>query len=134
MNKKTHNIYKQNYINNKQLLIKGTYGIKSLGYMNISQTQLTKLIWLLKKKIKEYTKLKTKIWILSNCYSTSTKLSLESRMGKGKGNIINTFFFCKPGKVLFETTGVSRKQLKLICFSFSKIIPLGFKVVTKYNN
>ncbi len=49
--------------------------------------------------------------------TTTTKLSLESRMGKGKGSIYTRSVFVKPGFVLYELQNVSNHHaLELFAF------------------
>ncbi len=50
-----------------------------------------------------------KVWIRIFPDKPYTKKPLETRMGKGKGN--TEYWFCKikPGKMLFEVSGVSKE-------------------------
>jgi ribosomal protein L16/L10AE len=61
--------------------------------------------------------------------STLTALSPESRMGKGKGTIYTKCCNIKSGQILFEFSGVSSSQIKLIFYFLKDKLPFKIKVI-----
>ena len=90
----------------------GTVGFKVCRPKRISHQKQSLLKLIVLKKTKELIGRKLKIWFFSNCTFNLTKLPLESRMGKGKGEVKNTFAFYRPGYILFELQGVSVLEAK----------------------
>jgi ribosomal protein L16/L10AE len=62
--------------------------------------------------------------------STLTALSPESRMGKGKGSIYTKSCYVKPGQILFEFSGVSSNQIKLLHNFLKRKLPIKTNVVS----
>jgi large subunit ribosomal protein L16 len=116
MNKKFHNNHK-NIVNFKGHILKyGFFGIKTTTGGRLTETKVNILLRLLNKYLKTISK-KTnsiKFWNLIFMNSTLTSLSPESRMGKGKGEIYTKFCYIKPGQTLFEFSGISFYQSKLV--------------------
>ena len=95
--KKTHNKYKKKLNFSNQLIKKGLYGFKINGFYQISENLQTVLLTSILKKSK-----KKKIWKSVTFNKSLTKLTSESRMGKGKGMIYTKAMFVKPGNILLE--------------------------------
>nr|YP_010619960.1 Ribosomal protein L16 [Xiphosiphonia pinnulata]WAX03973.1 Ribosomal protein L16 [Xiphosiphonia pinnulata] len=118
---KNNNIQKKNHFKFKRLLTfkKHILKIGAIGFkinqtccINDSQESLLKLIIL--KTIKKISLIKVKIFFNSKCFYSATKLPLESRMGKGKGEICHSFGYYKKGFILFELKTFSiTKAIKL---------------------
>ena len=74
---------------------------------------------ILAKKLKSLTgqSRNYKIWTNMCLNKTLTKLSLESRMGKGKGPIYTEVLFLKKGSIIYEFENVKYSQVIEI-FSF----------------
>nr|AHX02472.1 ribosomal protein L16 [Riquetophycus sp. HSY-2014a] len=126
--KKTHNLYSVKYNQNNYTICFGEFGIKSNSFGKLTKIQLDSLERLLINFLKKITnnKKKIKIWNLIFFNLTLTKLSSESRMGKGKGAVYTKAFFLKPGTIIFEFNGLS-KQHELEIFQFMKN-KLPFKI------
>lgn len=101
--KKNHCSYSLKKGSPSHLLRFGKFGIKTLSFCRLTKKQLDLMEWILIKKLKMVNNKKPfKFWNLINLNLNLTKLSLESRMGKGKGSIYTKAVFLKPGTVLFE--------------------------------
>ncbi len=91
----------------------GEYGLQALGRGMITNIQIEAC----RVAINRHMKRKGKIWIRIFPDQPYTKKPLETRMGKGKGNVDHWICKIKPGRVLFEVGGVpesgSREALRL---------------------
>jgi len=84
----------------------GEYGLVSLssGRMTDRQIEAGRIA------ISRYVKRGGKLWIRVFPDRPITKKPLETRMGSGKGDIEFWTASIKPGRVLFEISGVTKKQ------------------------
>jgi len=91
----------------------GEYGLQSLGRGNITNIQIEAC----RVAINRHLKRKGKLWIRIFPDFPYTKKPLETRMGKGKGNVDHWMCKIKPGRMLFEVSGVpemaAREALRL---------------------
>ncbi|WP_124980102.1 50S ribosomal protein L16 [Nonlabens xiamenensis] len=80
----------------------GTFGIKSLdsNFINSRQIEAARIA------ATRYMKREGSIWIKIFPDKPITKKPLEVRMGKGKGNVEYWAAVVKPGRILFEVSGV----------------------------
>jgi large subunit ribosomal protein L16 len=91
----------------------GEFGIQSLGrgYVNNRQIEACRVA------INRHLKRKGKVWIRIFPDKPITKKPLETRMGKGKGNVDSWVAVIKPGRIMFEVGGVgegpAREALRL---------------------
>lgn len=111
MNKKTHKNYKEGLTRTQHVLKFGDSGLKTLDSIRLTEEQVINLEQTIHKFIKKIYKFTKgyKVWNLVSMNKTLTKLSLESRMGKGKGSIYTKAIFLKGGVIIFEF-----KNIKLI--------------------
>nr|YP_011017037.1 ribosomal protein L16 [Pterocladiella capillacea]WQB61715.1 ribosomal protein L16 [Pterocladiella capillacea] len=130
INKKTHNKYKLKGSNKFQFIRSGRFGIKT-----ISAGRVVKEKWILvERALQRKFKLllghkRSKIFSSLEFNNSLTKLSLESRMGKGKGIVYAKSKFLKPGTLLFEFTRLP-KQYESEVFTFiQKKMRLKLKLV-----
>ena len=134
--RKTHNKYcHKPYLSNRILRF-GKFGIKAASFNRISEAQLKSLEWSITRKLKELSnnnKKSFKLWNLINLNLNLTKLSQESRMGKGKGAIYSKAVFLKPGVILFEFDKVSYQQLLEVFNFVKKKIPAKIILITNWN-
>nr|YP_009295189.1 ribosomal protein L16 [Dasya binghamiae]AOH77201.1 ribosomal protein L16 [Dasya binghamiae] len=133
--KKTHNSYTKTLKYSKNLLKFGYFGFKTNNFKQISKEQELLILTSLSKKIKIIsTKKKIKIW--NNIYMNQnlTKLSLESRMGKGKGAIYTQATFIKPGTILFEIEKLKYEEALEIYYYINKKLPIKLILIKKNNN
>ena len=126
--KKTFNRIPSNLCNKNYILRFGYYGIKSCGFGKLTIEKSFYLHNFLEKHLKLLILFKkVRVWNRVSTNLTLTTLSSESRMGKGKGNIITQFTYIKPGQVLFEVEKINFKDWKKL---FSKICgQIGFKIM-----
>ncbi|MEO9954368.1 50S ribosomal protein L16 [Nonlabens sp.] len=80
----------------------GTFGIKSLdaNFINSRQIEAARIA------ATRFMKREGSLWIKIFPDKPITKKPLEVRMGKGKGNVEYWAAVVKPGRVLFEISGV----------------------------
>ncbi|WP_213521539.1 50S ribosomal protein L16 [Nonlabens sp.] len=80
----------------------GTFGIKSLdsNFINSRQIEAARIA------ATRYMKREGSLWIKIFPDKPITKKPLEVRMGKGKGNVEYWAAVVKPGRILFEISGV----------------------------
>ncbi|QTJ62853.1 50S ribosomal protein L16 [Candidatus Nardonella dryophthoridicola] len=86
----------------------GDFGLKSLGRGRLTSKQIESA----RIVINKYVKRQCKIWIRIFPDKPITKKPLEVRMGKGKGNVEYWVAIIKPGKILYEISGVTENIAK----------------------
>lgn len=75
-----------------------------------------------------------KIWIRVFPDKPITKKPLETRMGKGKGGVEEWAMNIKPGRIIFEMTGVSKElSMEALTLSIHKL-PFKTKIVSRENS
>nr|WOL37336.1 ribosomal protein L16 [Grateloupia asiatica] len=134
--RKTHNKYCRKPYFSKHVLQFGKFGIKVASFNRISEAQLKSLEWSVIRKLKELSNSNRKtfkLWNLINLNLNLTKLSQESRMGKGKGAVYSKAVFLKPGLILFEFDKVPYQQLLEVFNFIKKIISVKIILVTKWD-
>jgi len=128
---KKHLNYSIKYPQSNHLLKFGIYGIKCKTFSLILNSKLDSLHFILLKKLKKIElKNKPKIW---NCLFLNlnlTKLTPESRMGKGKGTVYSNGIFVRPGTILFEFNNIEYKKMIDVFIYFSKKVSLKLILVT----
>ena len=83
----------------------GRYGLVSQTRGRITSRQIESA----RRAMTRYVKRGGNIWIRIFPDKPITKKPLETRMGKGKGNVEYWVALVQPGKVLYEMSGVSEK-------------------------
>lgn len=80
----------------------GLIGIQSIenGYLLANEIESTRVV--LRKFLKLYRRLGTRIWIRVKPHILVTKKSKGVRMGKGKGAVYQKRVLVHPGQILFE--------------------------------
>ena len=86
----------------------GSFGIKALENMWIEQRQIEAA----RVAMTRYIKRGGKVWIKIFPDKPVTAQPAETRMGKGKGNLEYWVAVVKPGRVMFEISGVSEEIAK----------------------
>lgn len=109
MIKKSHKKFSKNLTSTRHLLRFGSIGLKTTKSVILSQEQIFSLERSLNRKIKflTFNSKNVKSWCLLHANQSVTKLSLESRMGKGKGSIYTKRVFVKPGCILYEFQNIN---------------------------
>nr|WOA02283.1 ribosomal protein L16 [Gloiopeltis furcata] len=121
LNTKKHNSYSTKKKQPNSILQFGRFGIKALSFGRLTENQFNLISRGLAKYLKKITggKKTARFWPRKTFNLTLTKLSSESRMGKGKGSVYTRGVFLRPGDIIFEFEGVSRQQMHFI-FDFLK--------------
>lgn len=130
--KKQHNVYSYIILNKNHVLYFGSYGLKTLQFVRLSQSQFYSILWFLQKKLKKIEKNnKIKLWSRFTPSLVLTKLNAEARMGKGKGAITETAMFAKPGQILFELDNLSIHQSQKLYYYINQKFPGKLKLVSR---
>lgn len=110
-------------------LFLGNFGIKSLTSGRIKDCHIESLRKMLLKNLKKT----DKFWFRFFTFLAVTCKPIETRMGKGKGNVIFYCFPLKAGRVLFEFQGLSLQQALKINSSINSKLPLKTKLIKFYD-
>lgn len=105
----------------------GEYGLKAMDRGWISSNQIESA----RKAITHHTKRQGKVWIRVFPDKPTTKRPAGSRMGSGKGDIDNYVAVVKPGKILFELSGVDEKIAKEAVRRAANKLSISAKFVKK---
>ena len=108
-------------------LSNGMFGIKSLESKFITSRQIEAA----RIAATRYMKREGQLWIKIFPDKPITKKPLEVRMGKGKGALDHWVAVIRPGRVLFETDGVSFEVAKEALRLASQKLPLKTKFVVR---
>jgi len=105
----------------------GKYAIKSLKEINLSANEIESARRIIIKKMNHLGFL----WIRIFSDIPVSKKATENRMGKGKGNISFFVSKVKKGQILFELSGFSLNEAKLILKAGSNKLPIKTKFIQK---
>ena len=105
----------------------GEFGIKAVeaGRINSRQIEAARVA------MTRFVKRQAKIWITVFPDKPLTKKPLQTRMGKGKAGVEEWVMNIKPGRIIFEMTGVSEEVARqALTLSIHKL-PFKTKIVTR---
>jgi large subunit ribosomal protein L16 len=105
----------------------GDYGLKALEPHWITSRQIEACRVALTRKMKR----DGKVWIRIFPDKPVSKKPLETRMGKGKGAPEFWVAVVKPGRVLFEVSGISKELAEEALKLCSYKLPIKTKVVSR---
>ena len=105
----------------------GEYGLQALEGAWITQNQIEAA----RVAMTRYMKRGGKVWINIFPHLSLTKIHLETRMGKGKGNPESWVAVVKEGKVMFEVSGVSEEVAREALRLAMHKLPIKCKFVMK---
>jgi len=105
----------------------GEYGLKALDRGWITNRQIEAARVAMTRKIKRG----GKVWITIFPDKPYTKKPAETRMGKGKGNPEGWVAVVKPGRVMFELSGVPEELAREAMELAGTKLPIKTKFVTK---
>ena len=105
----------------------GEYGIQALEPAWITANQIESV----RVTLSRYTKKVGKSWIKIFPDKPKTKKPAETRMGSGKGNPEYFVAVVKPGRILFEITGLSEATSKEALKKAIHKLPIKCKIVSK---
>lgn len=105
----------------------GDYGLKSLdrGWLTAAQIEAAR------KAITHYTKRGGKVWIRVFPDKPVSGKSAGVRMGGGKGDIQKFVAVIRPGRIIFELTGVAPADAQQALNLAAAKLPLRTKFVQK---
>lgn len=103
----------------------GTFGIKSLdsNFLTSRQIEAARIA------ATRYMKREGQLWIMIFPDKPITKKPLEVRMGKGKGAVDHWAAVVKPGRVLFEVSGVPFEVAKEALRLAAQKLPVKTKFI-----
>nr|WCH57800.1 ribosomal protein L16 [Hypnea spinella] len=133
LSNKSQILYNYKYNQSDCILRKGQYGIKSMSFGRLTVKQITfleNMIIKISKKIIN-SKKSVKIWNKVVLNFNLTKLSSESRMGKGKGSVYTQGVFIKPGKILFELESCLEQQAQYIVSKINNYCSLKLVLIKR---
>ena len=108
-------------------LVHGTYGIVAQEPSFITNNQIEAARVVLSKYTKKY----GKTWITIFPDKPITKKPAETRMGSGKGNPEYFVAVVKPGRVMFEISGLDEATSREALRKAIQKLPIKCKIVTK---
>nr|YP_009138125.1 ribosomal protein L16 [Calliarthron tuberculosum]AKG26257.1 ribosomal protein L16 [Calliarthron tuberculosum] len=125
MIKKSHKNHIKTLTKTRHILRFGEYGFKIMSSVTFTKEQIESLNRNLLKKLKivSINSKNYKFWTLLKTNKTLTKLSLESRMGKGKGSIYTEAVFLQAGSIIYEFMNLKNHQILELFAFFKKQIP-----------
>ena len=103
----------------------GEFGLKSLGRGWLSAAQIEAA----RRAITHYTKRKAKVWIRVFPDKPVSKKSAGAPMGGGKGDVDHWVAVVKPGRMLFEISGVTEEIAREALRGAGTKLPLATKIV-----
>lgn len=105
----------------------GDYGLKTLDHGHITARQIEAARVAMTRKIKRG----GKVWINIFPDKPFTKKPAETRMGSGKGSPESWVAVVKPGKVMFELSGVDEETAREAMRLAAMKLPVKCKFVTR---
>nr|YP_006665891.1 ribosomal protein L16 [Porphyra umbilicalis]AFC17794.1 ribosomal protein L16 [Porphyra umbilicalis] len=110
---------KKNVNQTNHILKRGYVGLRSLEQVQVDVSQINSLKQFLQKELKIIEKKtdqgKIKLWFYMLPNRAVTKLSPETRMGKGKGPIVSYCCYIEQGQLLFEIANLPEvKTLEVV--------------------
>ena len=85
-----------------------------------------------RRVITRYVRRSGKIWIRVFPDKSVTARAAETRMGSGKGPVDHWVAVVRPGRILFEMAGVEDAEARQALSLASAKLPMGTKIVTRY--
>lgn len=108
----------------------GDFAIKAVEAGRINSRQIEAARIAMTRRVNR----QAKIWIRVFPDKPITKKPLETRMGKGKGGVEEWAMNIKPGRIIFEMTGVSKElSIEALSLSIHKL-PFKTKIVSRENS
>lgn len=108
----------------------GDFGLKATSHGMLTSRQIEAA----RRALVRYIKRGGKVWIRSFPDKPITKKPLETRQGKGKGNVEYWASPTKPGKIIFEVAGVSEEVARRAFELAGAKLPMGTTFVKRGTN
>ena len=125
--RKAHRGRRKGYAKRGSSVAFGDFGLKSLEPAWITSRQIEACRVALSRKMKR----DGRVWIRVFPDKPVSKKPLETRMGKGKGAPEFWVAVIKPGRILFEVSGVTREVANDALQICSHKLPIKTKVVSR---
>ena len=109
-------------------IVFGEIGLKALAPAWITAQQIEAC----RISIMRVMKRNGKVWIRVFPDKPYTKKPAETRMGKGKGNVEGWVSVVKPGRILFEISGVSENIARQALTYAASKLPIPTKIVKRH--
>ena len=131
--KKIHKTPKKTLSYHNHLLKWGSYGFKIMSNIQITEKQIMSIERILKSQLKKFSIQfqKVKLWRKMQLNKTLTKLSIEARMGKGKGSVYTKVLFLKKGSIIYEFKNVKSQQAWEVFNTLKKYFPTKIILLKK---
>ena len=108
----------------------GDFALKATSHGMLTSRQIEAA----RRALVRYIKRGGKVWIRVFPDKPITKKPLETRQGKGKGNVEYWASPIKPGKILYEVAGVSENDAKRAFELAGAKLPMGTTFVKRGSN
>ncbi len=105
----------------------GDYGLQALEPAWVTARQIEAS----RRALVRYMKRRGKVWIRIFPDKPVTQRAAETRMGKGKGAVDHWVAVVKPGRILFEISGLDHEGAKEALRRASHKLPLKTKFIYK---
>ena len=105
----------------------GDYGLRALEPAWVTARQIEAS----RRTLVRYMKRRGKVWIRIFPDKPVTQRAAETRMGKGKGAVDHWVAVVKPGRILFEISGLDHEGAKEALRRASHKLPLKTKFIYK---
>jgi large subunit ribosomal protein L16 len=105
----------------------GDFGLQAVGRARVTARQIEAA----RVAMTRHAKRGGKVWIRVFPDKPVTKKPAETRMGKGKGNVEDWVVVVKPGRMLYEMEGVSRKLATEALRLAAHKLPLATRIVAR---
>jgi large subunit ribosomal protein L16 len=125
--RKAHRGRRKGYAKRGSSVAFGDFGLKSLEPAWITSRQIEACRVALSRKMKR----DGRVWIRIFPDKPVSKKPLETRMGKGKGAPEFWVAVVKPGRILFEVSGITREMANEALTLCSHKLPVKTKVVSR---
>src|SRR5213082_4048291 len=125
--RKVHRGRRSGYASGQTAVQFGDYGLKALDAGWITNRQIEAARIAMTRKIKRG----GKVWINVFPDKSVTKKPAETRMGSGKGNPESWVAVVKPGRVMFELSGVSEQTAREAMRLAANKLPIRTKFITR---
>ena len=125
--RRVHRLPYEGHAKGNTELHNGTYGLMAMEGAWITANQIEAA----RVAMTRYMKRGGKVWINIFPHLALTKKPLETRQGKGKGNVEDWVAVVKEGKIMFEIDGVSEEVAREALRLASHKLPIKCKFVKK---
>jgi large subunit ribosomal protein L16 len=107
----------------------GEYGLQALEPVWMTSRQIEAARRVIVRQVRRH----GKYWIRIFPDKPVTKKPAETRMGKGKGNVEYYVAVVKPGRILFEISGLDEQLAHEVLRQASHKLPIKTQVVSRFD-